>query len=373
MSSQPSIDIAFQTDDGHAWMTGVALRSLITAFSHSPNSQLYRLRIFFISHGLNAQNRALLARASASEAVEVETEIVDCPLSASKPEDRRIELFTLRLRFPQLLPQLDRVLFLDSDILVVDDIAKLWQTDLHGHWLGAAACLVTSDEACLRNYNNEFVMQFKQAKDPINGGVMLLDLHKMRELDVSATMLAWLEAHRATIYNPDQEAISMECAGRFTPLPPEWNFRLFAEPYWTSTWRGFRAYLKLKPSIVHFQNPLRPHLIKGKLPYFAEWIACHDEVVGRELSGAKRMDYFMFVYFELYFVMTSMAGTIASYRWRAFLSGVLLSPYVLLKYAQYLLAPERYRFRICNALAPAASPAPGHAADGGAAPYLTRK
>lgn len=350
MSSKPSINIAFQTDDGHAWMTGIALRSLVTAFAQSRNSQVYRLKISFISHGLDSQNRELLNRSSVSDSVEVETEIIDCPLTATNQDDRRIELFTLRLHFPQILPHLDRALFLDSDILVVDDIAKLWEFDLRDHWLGAAACLVASDQVCLRNYNNEFTIQFKQANDPINGGVMLLNLQKMRALKVTTTLTDWLEAHRNTIYNPDQEAISMHCAGRFTVLPPEWNFRLFAEPYWTSSWRGFRDYAKLKPSIVHFQNPLRPHLLRGNLPYFAEWLACHDDVTQRKLAGAKRIDYFMFVYFEFFFVITLLGSRIASYRWRTFLAGVFLSPYALFKYTQYALSPERYRFRIYQQL-----------------------
>jgi len=350
MSSKPSIDIVFQTDDGHAWMTGIALHSLITSFERSLNSKVYRLRIFFVSHGLDARNRELLRRASVSDTLEVQTDIVDCPLAATDPDQRRIELFTLRLRFAEILPHLDRILFLDSDILVMDDISKLWEIDLRDHWLGAAACLVSSDEACLRNYNNEFKIQFKQAIDPINGGVMMLDLRKMREQHIAATLTAWLEAHRETIYNPDQEAISMHCAGQFTVLPPEWNFRLFAEPYWTSSWRGFREYIKLEPSIVHFQNPLRPNLIEGALPYFAEWIACHDHVTQQKLTSAKPMDYFMFVYFEFYVVITLLASGIASYRWRTFLTGVFLSPYALLKYARYRLAPGRYRFGIWNRL-----------------------
>lgn len=354
MSSKPSIDIVFQTDDGHAWMTGIALRSLTTAFARSPNRQAYRLRIFFVSHGLDAKNRELLHRSCASDSVEVQTEIIDCPLKAANPDERRIELFTLRLRFPQILPHLDRILFLDSDILVLDDISKLWEIDLCGHWLGAAACLVTSDDVCLRNYNNEFKIQFRQAVDPINGGVMMLDLRKMRELSISAALTDWLHAHRADIYNPDQEAISMHCDGQFTVLPPEWNFRLFAEPYWTSSWRGYREYIKLKPSIVHFQTPLRPNLLKGKLPYFAEWVAYHDDVTQRALTSAKRIDYFMFVYFEFYFVITLLARGIASYRWRTFLAGVFLCPYALFKYLQYVRSPDWYRFRIWKQLSSAA-------------------
>ncbi len=349
MSSRPSINLVFQTDSGHAWMTSIALRSLITAFEQSPKRDAYALRIVFVSHGLDPEGTALLMQSAASDRVETIPQIVDCPLKASTPDERRIELFTMRLRLPDILPQLDRILFLDSDILVVDDISKLWEIDLRGQWLGAAACLNTSDDVCLRNYNNEFTIQFKKAVDPINGGVVMMDLRKMREQKISEALTGWLEANRAQIYNPDQEAISMHCAGQFTVLPPEWNFRLFAEPYWTSSWRGYREYIKLKPSIVHFQSPLRPNLLRGRLPYFPEWIDLHRQVTRSEVK-AKRIDYFMFVYFEFYVFITLLARGIASYRWRTFIAGVLLFPYSIVKYVQYLCVPEQYRFRISRHL-----------------------
>ncbi|HQC95530.1 MAG TPA: glycosyltransferase [Aquabacterium sp.] len=356
MSSRPSINLVFQTDDGHAWMTGIALRSLIDAFSRSPARHAYSLQVSFISHGLNEANRRLLDRAGASDAVELLTEVIDYPLKAATPDERRIELFTMRLRFPQVLPHLDRILFLDSDILVLDDISKLWEIDLGDHWLGAAACLNTSDDVSLRNYNHEFKIQFKHVKEPINGGVVMMDLRRMRQLDASAAMVGWLQAHRDAIYNPDQEAISIYCGGRFAVLPPEWNFRLFAEPYWTASWRSYRDYVTLKPAIVHFQSPLRPNLLRGRLPYFTEWLQCHDEVVQRRLTDAKRMDYFMFAYFEFFDVISLLGGVMASYRWRTFLTGVFLCPYAIPKYVRYLLSPEQYRFRIYRLL-PDAAPA----------------
>jgi hypothetical protein len=106
----------------------------------------------------------------------------------------------------------------------------------------------------------------------------------------------------------------------------------------------------LKPSIVHFQNPLRPNLLRGELPYFAEWAAYGDEVASIELNNAKRIGYFMFIYFEYYFVITLLARSIASYRWKTFITGILLCPHSLLKYLQYLLSPDRYRFRIWKQL-----------------------
>lgn len=69
-----------------------------------------------------------------------------------------------------------------------------------------------------------------------------------------------------------------------------------------------------------------------------------------ELKSARRISYFMFVYFEFYFIITWLAGGIASYRWRTFLTGVALFPYSLFKYTQYALTPETYRFRIAKEL-----------------------
>ena len=43
-----------------------------------------------------------------------------------------------RFLIPNMFPEsVSRVLYLDSDILVIDDLRALWQTDLEGAVLGA--------------------------------------------------------------------------------------------------------------------------------------------------------------------------------------------------------------------------------------------
>ena len=43
----------------------------------------------------------------------------------------------LRIFLPELMPDADKVLYLDADTLAVDSLAPLWDTDLSGHALGA--------------------------------------------------------------------------------------------------------------------------------------------------------------------------------------------------------------------------------------------
>jgi alpha-1,4-galacturonosyltransferase len=43
----------------------------------------------------------------------------------------------LRFYLPQVFPELDKVLFLDDDVVVQQDLAPLWAVDLHGNVNGA--------------------------------------------------------------------------------------------------------------------------------------------------------------------------------------------------------------------------------------------
>ena len=54
----------------------------------------------------------------------------------------------------------------------------------------------------------------------------------------------------------------------------------------------------------------------------------------------------MVVHFEYYVIITLLAASIAYYRWRTFLTGVLVCPHAIAKYLQYAFSPENYRFRI---------------------------
>lgn len=130
-----------------------------------------------------------------------------------------------RFLIQKLLPFYDKVLYLDSDIVINGDIAKLYNTDLQGKLLGAIR-----DIDFLANLNVKHgkrmgyaknVLKMKNPYDYFQAGVLVLNTKAMRE---RYTIRQWLTyaSNPAFIHN-DQDVLNAHCEGEVLYLPWEWN------------------------------------------------------------------------------------------------------------------------------------------------------
>lgn len=117
----------------------------------------------------------------------------------------------LRILIPQILPRsIRRVLYLDSDVVVADDVAALWATNLGGKAVAGARDLL----ALVGNERNP---------DYINAGVLVMDLDRWRIDGLAEHILdyAFLQGERLEFQ--DQDAINAVLAGDIAHLDPRWN------------------------------------------------------------------------------------------------------------------------------------------------------
>lgn len=131
-------------------------------------------------------------------------------------DPRYTEAASFRLLLPELLPELDRILYLDCDIIVRQDVARLWEeTDLQDHYMG-----VVFEAAIERQAERIRALGCDPARY-FNSGFLLMNLQRMRAEQVSARLL---EACRVPYLEfPDQDALNQVCAGRVLPLSPVWD------------------------------------------------------------------------------------------------------------------------------------------------------
>lgn len=106
-----------------------------------------------------------------------------------------------RIYLADLLPaSLSRIIYLDSDLIVVDDIAKLWQINLNSHVLGAP-------EYCHANFSHYFTAKFWSTpffsatfrhRKPcyFNTGVMVIDLIKWRSEAFTQKLEHWMRIQK---------------------------------------------------------------------------------------------------------------------------------------------------------------------------------
>lgn len=131
-------------------------------------------------------------------------------------DPRYTEAASLRLLLPELLPELDKILYLDCDIVVRQDLAKLWdETDLGDNYLAAVY------EAAIEGQAERFRALGCDPAKYFNSGFLLMNLAQMRDDKVSEKLL---EACRVPYLEfPDQDALNQVCQGRVLPLSPLYN------------------------------------------------------------------------------------------------------------------------------------------------------
>ncbi len=151
----------------------------------------------------------------------------------------------------------DRVLYLDADTLVLDDIAPLVATDL-----GDAVVAAVPDafvDARLRTGPGHRPAGTPDVDRYFNAGVLVIDIPRWRAHEVSNRAVEYLASHPDTRF-ADQDGLNVACQGAWKPLPERWNF----QDRWA---RIHRMPVKSRPAILHFVTGYKPWMPSSASPY----------------------------------------------------------------------------------------------------------
>jgi lipopolysaccharide biosynthesis glycosyltransferase len=160
----------------------------------------------------------------------------------------------LRFCLPELLPDRSRVIYLDSDTLVMSDLGGLWDTPLDQHPLAAVANVV---EPWARPHVEALGIRYPGGF--FNSGVLLMDLDRMRAEQSSNQLFEAAADLGERLVWPDQDALNLVFAGRWLPLHPRWNTQniFWAWREWAVEVFGEAAVddAVRQPGIRHFEGP----------------------------------------------------------------------------------------------------------------------
>ena len=195
-----------------------------------------------------------------------------------------------RLLMGQLLPKdVDRVLYLDGDTIVLEDLSKLWNRNLHGKVLGMVAEPTVNrkrkDALGLHDYYYH------------NAGVLLVDLKRWREKHIEKVVLEYYKENDGKLFANDQDAINASLKDEIVELLPKYNFSNIytTYPYWfIKMLVKPRKYISRKlyeesmcyPAIIHYLGEERPwrkgntHMFKDEYKKYlkmTKWADTPDE------------------------------------------------------------------------------------------------
>lgn len=174
-----------------------------------------------------------------------------------------------RLIIPEYFPYYDKALYLDSDMIVLDDVAKLYDTEIGDNLIAGAVDLchagnVNGFDADMRKYYEQF--RFKNIYGLINAGVLILNTAALRR-EFSTTYLLDF-ANQGQFRFQDQDLLNILCEDRIFYLDARWNF--FADP--DQSYRGYSRSFAPKPYLDGYQKAKKDirilHFAGNEKPWF---------------------------------------------------------------------------------------------------------
>lgn len=137
--------------------------------------------------------------------------LADAPTS-----DRYPKAIYYRIFAAKYLPDtLERVLYLDPDIVVRQSLRELYEMPMGTAFFAAA----THIRGFLHRFN-ELRLDMDEDSPYINSGVMLMNLQALRAEQDTQAVFDYMDAHKGRLMLPDQDIISALYGQRILPLDP---------------------------------------------------------------------------------------------------------------------------------------------------------
>jgi len=245
--SSKILPIASAINDSYLLPLMVTLESLKQRLSPG-----YQLELYLIHSGMTQDGIDLI-----SSIVTTHSMLPSHLQLASMPYDSK---FPREAAFPlllaELLPEsLERVLFLDADLLVMDDLSEIWEFPLDDCVVAAVTDSAVPLCSSPRGVKGWQGLGIPADAAYFNGGVLLIHLARWRQREITAKVDRYLKTTSEQIDFLHQEAMNAVLWNEWKSLDARWNLlashagRLHRRSA-SDSWRH--------PGIVHFAGRMKP-------------------------------------------------------------------------------------------------------------------
>lgn len=176
----------------------------------------------------------------------------------------------LRLLIPELFPGVDRAVYMDCDMVVMDDLSPLGDMDLCDFPIAAVPCPSPNDL--------ELEAIGIARGEYINSGFLVMNLPVWRNEDIRGKCEKLLSDKDNPLISEDQSAINIVCRDRIVPLPSRYN--VYADP------NGYKRLedVPVAPAVVHYVVNNKPW--NRPTPLDAVWLYHADRI--KDVMGNPR-------------------------------------------------------------------------------------
>lgn len=196
-----------------------SLHSLLTAASAH-----YEYDIKVIDNGINQSSVRLIKSKLKSTGRKFQLEFIQSSGSEFSGFGRDYGLGIsayLRLLIPDLFPQYERAIYVDSDIIFKKDVSPLWQEPFEGYLLMAVQDYYEYQLSAKEYDPQQLVVE--KGSGYFNSGFLVLDLKSWRERNISGQLIEYIEKHRELCPLWDQSALNVFFHKNWKALPAGFN------------------------------------------------------------------------------------------------------------------------------------------------------
>lgn len=206
------IPIVASSDDNYASPLSVMFVSLLENTSNPE-----RIRFFIIDGGISEQKKALITADVEAYKSQLSFLNVKHEVYANFPTKAHISAPAYyRISIPELFDNnVEKVIYLDCDVIVKQDIQELWRHELDEYPIAAIENISGSTYKASRLEQNDY----------FNSGVMLINLKEWRKKGIPEQVRNFKIQHPELISTNDQCALNGVFKGHWKRLPQKWNMQ----------------------------------------------------------------------------------------------------------------------------------------------------
>ena len=218
-NDKPMLPIFFAVDDKYIPFLAVTLRSLIDNSNPKFN---YMIKILYVNISKESQKKI-----KKYEKDNINIEFVDLKYYMNKIREKLYvrDYYTkttyFRLFIPELYPQYNKAIYLDSDMVVLHDISDLYNIDIGDNLIAAVPDGVIQQLKPFQDYA-EKVIGHSNYNNYFNAGMLVMNLDEMRKYRYQEKFLYLLENIKFKVAQ-DQDYLNRICKGRTHILDKSWN------------------------------------------------------------------------------------------------------------------------------------------------------
>lgn len=253
------ITIAFGVDTAYVPHMAATIASIIS------NSKDCQFRFFVIHDGISDEDRKRVEAVAPGH--QFEWPVITDSRMLNLGTRHHINRSTYyRFAIPELLPATtSKVLYLDSDLVVLRDIRELWNTGMQGHPIAAVQDPMVDYKGFAKRWDLP-----ASERGYFNAGVLLFDLDYIRSQNVFEPAFDLMLNRWDDLDFGDQCILNILFWDNWMKLDPTWNVQrcmVLQEPNHTAYADASAFPTGRRPKIIHYTEHNKPWSVDAYHPY----------------------------------------------------------------------------------------------------------